>query len=173
MNRLNVLSLIAVAATAVALLGTPAEAQLRPWEISIGGGPTTGTGNLGDVTETGYHVQGSVGLGIPLFPVGVRADLLWQELPVQGGHGDFRHIGGIANATLGMPLILIEPYVLAGVGMFRLSHSEGGEAETSNGFAVGAGIEGGLFGLKAFGEIRYLDAGHDHTTIPITVGIRF
>lgn len=179
MRRFGVMTSLALAGAAL-LAGSPAEAQLRPWEISIAGGPTLATGSFADMANTGYHVQGSVGIGIPLFPVGVRADLLWQEMPDVAG-GNFRHIGGIANATLGLPLVLIEPYVLAGVGMFSISepeedhgdHAHEAGSETSTGFNVGAGLELGLLGLKGFGEVRYLDVGRGHRTIPITIGIRF
>lgn len=179
MIRRNLVVSAAVAA-ALAVSGTSAGAQLRPWEISIAGGPSLVTGEFDDVASTGYHVQGSVGFGIPLFPVGVRADVLWQELPDEVS-GNYRQIGGIANVTLGMPLILIEPYVLAGVGIFshsepdevHVGHDHPAESETSTGFNVGAGLEAGLLGLKGFGEVRYLDAGNGVRTIPITIGIRF
>lgn len=165
---------------ALALFGSEAEAQLRPWEISIAGGPSFTTGDFSDVANTGYNVQGSIGFGIPLFPVGVRADLLWQEMPDEIS-GNYRQIGGIANVTLGMPLIIIEPYVLAGVGMFSLQepdevhvgHDHPADSETSTGFNVGAGLEAGMLGLKGFAEVRYLDMGHGQRTIPVTVGIRF
>lgn len=170
----------AALAAALTVFSASAEAQLRPWEISIAGGPSLVTGGFDDVASTGYHVQGSVGFGIPLFPVGVRGDVLWQELPDEVS-GNFRQIGGIANVTLGMPLILIEPYVLGGVGIFSHTepdelhpdHVHESESQTSTGFNVGAGLEAGLLGLKGFGEVRYLDAGNGVRTIPITVGIRF
>lgn len=180
MIRFRHIPVCAALVAALAFLAAPAEAQLRPWEISIAGGPSAPTGDFKDVAGTGYHVQGSIGFGIPLFPVGLRGDLLWQELPDDEG-GNFRQIGGIANATLGMPLIVIEPYVLGGVGVFSVSepeeihvgHDHPGESETTTGFNVGAGLEAGLLGLKGFLEARYLDAGNGHRTIPITVGIRF
>lgn len=180
MRRSGITSSLALGGLALFLTGAPAEAQLRPWEISIAGGPTLATGSFDDEANTGYHVQGSVGFGIPLFPVGARADLLWQELPDEHG-GNFRHIGGIANATLGLPLVFIEPYVLAGVGIFSITepeedhgdHAHEAGSETSTGFNVGAGLELGMLGMKGFGEVRYLDLGHGHRTIPITIGIRF
>lgn len=172
MNRSGKFVFSAALAAALALFASPADAQLRPWEISLAGGPSLATGDFGDVAGTGYHVQGSIGFGIPLFPVGLRADLLWQELPAETT-GNYRHIGGIANVTLGMPLIVIEPYVLGGVGMFSIDDPTATDSETSTGFNVGAGLEMGLLGLKGFGEVRYLDVGHDQRTIPITIGIRF
>jgi hypothetical protein len=158
----------------LALFTAPASAQFRPWEISIAGGPTLATGNFADIANTGYHVQGSFGIGIPLFPVGLRADAIWQEMPADPGEGMYKQVGGIANVTLGMPLILIEPYVLGGIGFFRQDvPNDAVESTTETGFNVGAGLEAGLLGLKGFAEVRYLDAGNDVRTIPITVGIRF
>ena len=36
---------------------------------------------LADAAGTGYHVQGSIGFGLPMLPFGIRADALWNEVP--------------------------------------------------------------------------------------------
>ena len=161
------------------------EGQLRPWEISIAGGPTIPTGDLADAAGTGYHVQGSIGFGLPMLPFGIRADALWNEVPDETD-GWFRQIGGLVNATIGVPLVIVEPYVLAGVGYLRTEvpdiahagHAHLGETENLVGFNAGAGVEFPFMGLSGFVEGRYLnllgsDEAKGFQSIPITAGIRF
>src|SRR5690606_39171389 len=97
--------------------------QLRPWEISIAGGPSFPVGDLADVAGTGYHVEGSVGFNVPLMPFGIRADALWQEFKDEE-EGWFRQIGAVANATFGVPLVIIEPYALVNVSYLRTDSPE-------------------------------------------------
>jgi len=164
-----------------------AEAQIRPWQISIAGGPSLPTGDFRDEANTGFHVQGSVGFDVPLFPLGIRADLLWQELPDAIADGEwFRQIGGMLNGTFGIPLVFIRPYGLIGGGLLNtrtpdVQHGgHGHEGETINlvGFNLGGGLEFPFVGLTGFLEARFLNlfGGTDAThfqTIPVSVGIRF
>lgn len=169
-------------AAAVAMLGiavaTPAEAQLRPWEISIAGGPSFPMSDLKDQADTGYHVEGSVGFDVPMLPFGIRADAFWQEFP-DSDDGWFRQIGGILNATAGVPMAVIQPYVLAGVGYLRTeTPNELDDAESGVGVNAGAGIDFPFMGLGGFLEARYMNLlGSDevkmYRSIPVTVGIRF
>jgi opacity protein-like surface antigen len=165
---------------------SPAEAQIvRPWQISIAGGPSFTRGALADEAGTGFHVQGSVGFGLPLLPFGVRGDLLWQEVPdVTEGH--FRQIGGLLNATFGIPLLVVQPYGLLGVGLLRTEspdvvhqdHAHHGETENIFGFNAGLGVEFPFAGLGGFLEARFLNLfgggrATDFQTVPVTIGIRF
>lgn len=183
MMRRSLFVLLAAAFAAAISLPEHAEAQYRPWEISIGGGPSFPTGDFSDVAGTGYHVQGSVGFDLPLLPFGLRADLLWQELDDQDDW--FRQVGGLANATFGLPLIFIQPYALVGAGVIRTSapdvvHGDHTHSASSTdvGFNAGVGLDFPFVGLGGFIEARYLNVfGSDNATsyrvIPVTVGIRF
>lgn len=170
---------ILLAALALVSPALPASAQLRPFTIGIAGGPSTPMGDFGDEAGTGYHVQGSLGLSIPLLPVGVRADVLWQDFPDEAG-GAFTDVGAMVNATLGIPLLIARPYLLGGVGLFRQSspdaahggHAHAGGTENVTGFAVGAGLEVSLLGLGGAVEARYLHS-EERRSVPISVGIRF
>jgi opacity protein-like surface antigen len=172
------MAFVATIAAAVAL-AAPVDAQqiVRPWQISIGGGPSFTTGHLSEEAGTGYNVQGSVGFGVPMLPFGVRADLLWQEFPdVHSGH--VRQIGGLLNATVGLPLPLLRPYALAGVGLInhREGEAHGNESSTDVGFNAGFGIEFPFVGLSGFAEARWLNlvgGNEDARSIPVTLGIRF
>jgi hypothetical protein len=159
--------------------------QLRPWEISIGGGPSLARGHIADEAGTGYHVQGSVGFGVPMMPFGIRADALWQELRDEED-GWFRQVGGLLNATFGLPLVGIQPYGLVGAGYLRATspaathggHTHAGGSENILGFNAGLGVEFPFAGLGGFLEARYLNlAGGGNATnyqaIPITIGVRF
>lgn len=179
MMRRSLFVLFAAVFTASIALPEQAEGQYRPWEISIGGGPSFPTGDFSDIAGTGYHVQGSVGFDLPLLPFGLRADVLWQELDAQDDW--FRQVGGLANATFGLPLIFIQPYALVGAGVIRTSAPDvgpGSASSTDVGFNAGVGLDFPFVGLGGFIEARYLNVfGSDNATnfrvIPVTVGIRF
>lgn len=125
-------------------------------------------------------MQASVGFAPPLLPVGVRADLLWQEYPDEH-EGTFREVGGLANAVVTLPLAVARPYLLGGAGVVRHSapeedhggHVHEGESGTSAAFAVGGGVEFPFLGLSGVLEARYLVAGREHRGIPVSFGIRF
>lgn len=167
---------------ALALAVVPAAASAQLLSIGIGGGPSTPLGDFGDEAGTGFHVQGSLGLGLPLLPIGARGDVMYQQFPDEHS-GTFRQVGGMANATLGLPLplIVLSPYAIGGVGMFHHTapdeehgdHTHEGEDGTAGAWNVGAGIRLGLPGISASLEARYLDAGHGRRSVPVTVGIRF
>jgi hypothetical protein len=176
-------SVLPAIAFAVACHGT-AEAQYRPWEISIGGGPTIPRGDFAELAKTGYHVQASVGSKSSL-PVGIRADVLWQELKDEEAEW-YRQVGGALNATYEVPLMSIEPYVLAGGSYLRTEspevahegHEHAAESENLLGFHAGAGIEFPFMGLRGFIEGRFLnllggDEAKAFQAIPVTFGIRF
>ena len=181
MKRTTFVTMIA----ALAVLAAPADAQIvRPWQISIAGGPSFTTGDLSSEAGTGYHVQGSVGFGLPLLPFGLRADLLWQEFPVSGANGHFRQIGGLLNGTFALPMPLLQPYALAGVGLIQhtepevahAGHVHHGESSTDLGFNAGAGVQFPFVGMSAFVEARWLNlvgGNAEARSIPVSVGIRF
>ncbi|MBA2669510.1 MAG: hypothetical protein H0U67_03980 [Gemmatimonadetes bacterium] len=170
------------AVAAFALLGSAGNlsAQTRPFTIGISGGPSFPSGaEFSNEANTGYHVQGSLGFAPAMLPVGVRADLLWQEFPDEHG-GNFREIGGLANAILALPLAIARPYLLGGIGAINHNppdeehgdHAHAEEGRTTSAFAVGGGIEFPFLGLSGVLEARYLVAG-EHRAVPISVGIRF
>lgn len=174
MKKAIVLGLMA-AVTAVAQ-AAPAAGQ-SPLMISIAGGPSFPVGDLAETVETGYHVQGSAGFSIPLFPVALRADLLWQEFP-DDGEWSLRQIGGFVNGSIGIPMMIVRPYVIGGVGLVNNDLGEDvtpsdEESETEFGWAAGGGIDFGFVGLTGFLEARYMGAGAGRQAVPVSVGIRF
>lgn len=176
MRKLLVVLLFAL--TGAISFAPEASAQLRPWEISIVGGPSFATGDFDAVANTGYHVQGSVGFDMPLLPLGLRLDALWQELPHEND-GWYRQIGALANGVFELPAPLIRPYGLVGVGFIRTEAPEPptGDRESSTDFGLnaGIGIEFPFVGLSGIVEARYLNivGGGDFSSVPVSIGIKF
>lgn len=164
---------------ALAVVPAGAGAQVG---MGIGGGPSTPLGDFGDEAGTGFHAQASLSIGVPLLPVGGRGDLMYQQFPDEHS-GTFRQVGGLASATLGLPLplIVLSPYAIAGVGVFHHSapdaahgdHTHHGASGSAAAWNLGAGVRLGLPGISASLEARYLDTGNAVRSVPVTVGIRF
>lgn len=168
-------ALAALTTAAVLALAVPANtsAQIPGIDIGIAGGPTMPLGSLGDIADTGFHVRGSLGLEVPLFPIGARADLIWQRFP-HVTDGAVTTMGGLLNATLRMPFPIVRPYLIGGVGYMRHEEPHGDHTDEFDGFAynLGAGIGLRILGFGGFVEARYLDWDHGRA-IPLTFGITF
>jgi hypothetical protein len=160
-------------------LPTAADAQIPGLRLGIAGGPSVPLGTLADEAGTGFHLRGGLGLEIPLLPIGVRGDLLWQQFPDEHA-GNFTQLGGLINATWRLPFPIVQPYLVGGGGFMRYDepdqphgdHVDDGESGTNFAFAAGAGVQLRLLGFGGFVEARYLDWGR-HRAIPLTVGITF
>lgn len=166
---------------AVALaLPAAADAQFPGVRLGVAGGPSFPLGDLADEANAGFHVRGGLGLEIPLLPLGVRADVIWQRFP-DVESGNFTQLGGLLNATWRMPMPLARPYLVGGAGLMRheepdvdhVDHAHESGTSTEFAFAVGGGLELRLIGLGAFLEARYLDWGQGHRAVPVTIGITF
>ncbi|MGQ0640278.1 MAG: hypothetical protein ACT4P6_05820 [Gemmatimonadaceae bacterium] len=167
----------------------------RPVRIMIGGGASVPTGDLSNIYETGYNVQGSLLINFAGFPINLRTDVNYSQLklkdllatPGASAYGDnaAKLFGGLVNLTVPLGAGPIRPYVMAGLGAFNFDPAQvsATPAESSVEFAVngGAGITLRLFGLEAFIEGRlnnvYTDKGVIDTKsiqmIPVTFGIIF
>lgn len=168
--------------TALALafaIPVAAEAQIPGVRIGIAGGPSLPLGTLGDEADTGFHLRGSLGLQVPLLPLGGRADLLWHRFPDEHD-GTFTGVGGLLNATWRLTFPIVQPYLIGGAGVMRYSdpdedhgdHVHTGESGTEFAWAAGAGVQLRLIGFGAFVEARYLDWSR-HRAIPLTIGVTF
>ena len=166
---------------AALVAGGAAEAQSRPFTIGLSGGPSFPVGDeFSAEAGTGYHVQASLGLAPAMLPVGLRADLLWQEFPDEH-EGTFREIGGMANVIVSLPVPVARPYLLGGIGAINHNapdedhgeHTHEGENETTFAYALGGGIAFPFLGLTGTLEARYLNAGGGHDGVPVSFGIRF
>jgi hypothetical protein len=159
-----------------------ADAQ-RLVRFGIGGGVTVPVGELANVTENGYHGQVMLGVNVPLFPVSLRLDGAFHQLPT-GNNGHLRQIAVTANgriAAIGLP---VTPYLIGGAGVYntRFTHSVtymdldlSTEAQTDFGVNAGAGLLLRLGLVQAFVEARYHLIFNDVavTHVPVTVGFMF
>jgi hypothetical protein len=177
--------MLAVAAFALIAPIAMAQAQLK---FGVAAGASIPNGDFADVVETGYHLMATAGIKPPLAPVGFRVDGMFTEFNSKAAGSDAKEriLGLNANAVLSMPgAVVLSPYAIGGVGMYRQSISPsvpGVDAQTDMGVNIGAGIQFGLAGFSAFGEIRFHnifngDDGSGNSTstrfIPITFGITF
>lgn len=163
---------ILFAALFLAVVPTAASAQIG---VGAGVGAAFPTGDFGDAVDPGLHVQASLNIGLPMLP-DFRLDGIYQTY---SGDGDTSVdvLGGGVNVLLDMPLVVIKPYLIAGVGFYDVS-VEAGTVDESNseiGFTGGAGLRLGLGSLGVFAEARVLRIGGDAdmTTVPVLVGITF
>lgn len=145
-------------------------------QMGIGGGPSFPVGDLADEADPGFNVQVGARVGIPLFPVGVRVDGLYNRW--SGHDGNSNVLGGTAAAELSLPGIIISPYFLAGPGYYRASvaHGDHQDEESGVGYTAGLGARFGLLGYGVFAEARLHHMpvhGESIQFIPVTFGINF
>ncbi len=161
----------------LALGAAPASAQLR---VQLGGGLSSPVGDFGDVVESGYQGRAGIQLGFPLFPLSFRAEGEASRFPAKelsDGHATL--LGGNLSAVLGLGGLGVSPYVLAGVGSYRLDFSDEIDAvgaTTDVGYHAGIGVDLGLLGFGGFAEARLVNVSRDVgdvRTFPLTIGIRF
>lgn len=181
---------IALAALATSLVAVPAvlhaqDAAAAPRAIRFGlaAGATFPTGDAGDLYDWGFHLAGSGTYKAPLVPVGFRGEVMWHRLTgaeFESGFGtvdvpDANVIAGIVNAELGLGGTGAKPYLIGGLGVYRIS-AEDVDSSTDFGFNIGAGVGLMLAGFDAFAELRYhsiQSEGDAVTIIPISFGVRF
>ncbi len=177
-----------VTAVAGLILGmmaaSTAEAQMaRPVQFGLGAGVTVPTGDAGDALENGYHFQGMLGFKAPMFPVGLRLDVMYHTMETKASSDvSLNALAGTLNAQFEMGGMMASPYLTAGIGVYNLKADfEGTDEdfdidETEMGLNGGAGIKFNLAGFGTFLEARYhhIMTEDDATAlIPITFGIMF
>ncbi len=170
--------------TAFAALAFPSSAGAqRLFRVGVGGGLTIPVADLSDVAQQGYHGQVMLGISIPLFPISMRLDAAYHQLPA-GADGHLRQFSATANARVAGTALPVTPYLIAGIGMYYSRFTEGAvfedaelgtEARTDFGINVGAGLLFRLGLVQAFVDGRYHHVfdGQALTHAPVTVGIMF
>ena len=178
MRRILALAVVFGVSTSLA---SPAGAQLGliPIHLGIGGGVTLPLGDFGNSFNSGFNVLGTIAITPPLVPIGFRGDVAYNQFSAKGGASNVKaKVASVsANAVWGLPGVIITPYLIGGVGYYRLSSSlTGSSASNRGGFNVGGGLNLGLLAFKAFAEARYTlvaTANGSTTFVPITVGVMF
>lgn len=178
-----------VAFAAAALLTARAADAQSPVSFGLGGGITLPMGDTKDqFDESGYHVQGMLGFGVPMMPLGLRADVAYHAF-----NGSFDDLGtpvdvdqkmfmANLNAIWSLPGVVAAPYLIGGAGLYnnKVSAQDFDDKNTDFGLNIGGGIKLKLAGFSTFVEARYHwintkegADGFNATYVPITVGIMF
>jgi hypothetical protein len=148
--------------------------------LGVAGGPSSPVGGLGDVVNPGLHAGLVVDLGLPLIPIALRGEVMYQRLPGVGANPAFNQVWAAANGRLDLlPLPLLGLYVTGGPGIYSSSFSTvpGGDSTRSNdvGINLGVGADVNLFMVRPFVELRYHRVLTDpaRAFVPLTVGVFF
>jgi len=168
-------------------LARPARAQIT---LGLGGGATIPVGDLSSAYTTGWNALANLGVHFGATPLGVRGDLMFNQLPVKSSFGTSAHIQiwtANANMVVSAPGP-VSPYLIGGVGYYNDHYKValGGTtvvatgSTTSNDLGINGG--GGLnlklpgTGIGFFAEVRYhyVFVGSNHITfLPLTAGVTF
>jgi hypothetical protein len=165
-----------------------AQRPLRPVMFGVGGGASLPLGASGDQLIFGWHGMGTVAVGVPRLPIGLRFDAAYDHFEFEriligssGPPGAERVIALSVNPTVELPTngALVRPYLIAGVGSYSVGCTQKSAAcrETTNfGWNMGGGAKFQLFGLRAFAEARYHQTKESNLStqyLPITLGLLF
>ncbi len=185
---MRVLPVITAAALAVSVLAFAPSAAHSQVYLGLGGGATSPISNLSDTHSAGYNVLASLGAHIPLTPLGVRVDGMFNQLPGKPDVGNAQI--WTANANLVASLVPggpVTPYLIAGGGYYNGDYhvfttpggtviSTGNTHANNFGLNGGGGIRVGVGGIGLFAEARYhyiFTSGTHFQMIPISAGVRF
>lgn len=167
--------------TSCLLLAVSSEALAqRLVTLGIGGGVSFPQGDLSNGANTGWNALGTLILSTPMQPLGLRADVAYNQFPFSGAAGNERVGSLTANATYRLPSAgtPISPHLIAGLGAYRTdcSLSTGCGAVTRFGWNVGVGTKLYVLGFRSFLEARYHRArveGGSANYFPVTFGLIF
>jgi hypothetical protein len=175
---------------------------VKPVSVGISAGVAVPTGDLSDGgnsgfsgVNTGYNVTGSIAIGLPVVPFGLRGDVAYNSFGtknLQFSHPDGGLPDGVYNADasvlgftanivyqLPLPEPVLKPYLIGGAGVYdvKLSPTTGGSVSQNNfGYNIGAGVTVPLVAVNTFVEVRYHHVSQDNGSmsfVPITVGVMF
>jgi hypothetical protein len=156
---------------------SPAAAQ-RLVTVGVGGGASVPEGGFGTAVDPGWHALGTLVIGTPMQPLGLRLDGAYNDFA--SGSGRQAVTSGTANITYRLPTpgTPISPYLLAGLGAYRGSCSGGATCSTGTSFGwnAGLGTKVMFLGIRWFVEGRYHSTDRkpsDVNFFPITVGLTF
>ena len=157
----------------LALTPVTSECQVR---LIIVGGLSQPNGDFTNQVNTGLHGRAGLQVGVPVFPVSLRGEGEIHQFSKPTGAENTTMLDGTLSAVLGLGGIGLQPYLLAGIGSYRLDPGGTEEAKTNRGFHGGFGVGIGALGFGGFAEIRLVNISGDTGNIryiPVTLGLRF
>jgi len=157
----------------------------KTYAVALGGGAAIPMGKLSDTQKTGYSTMAAIAIGVAELPLGVRFDVVYNNLraKVQSGttvSSDFRVMGVLANLVFAFPGTNVKPYLIVGGGLYN-SKADVPGAKSQNNFGFNAGL-GATFGFGPFAtflESRYHSISRSAAKggvfqfVPITFGVMF
>jgi opacity protein-like surface antigen len=181
MNRFTIAAMAAaLGVSAIAPCASAQSSLLSGFQIGASAGVAIPTGDLGDVSNTGYNVTLMAGFKPTLIPLGVRLEAAYNQFGLDANDGNINIPAFTGNLTYTFPSVAFSPYAIGGAGLYRVNvDPDPGNSVGENkfGFNIGGGIKFPLSrSFETFVEARYnhvtLDNG-SYAFIPITVGILF
>jgi hypothetical protein len=182
-------STLTAAILATTLAVAPAGALRAQGLLSagLGGGVALPLSTFSDEVVPGFRVLGTVALGVPLLPLGLRLDAAYDRFdveralegaPVSAGAPQVFYV--TLNPTYRLPSAgaPITPYLIGGAGSYNVGCAGGlsCESATNFGWNGGAGFRFRLWGLGAFAEARYhrvSASGGSLQYVPVIAGLLF
>lgn len=162
-------------------LSLPAPAQTKA-VLLLAAGPSFPINRLNDTQQHGFDVDIAYVRGSDESPIGLRFDATYDRLPgrtVTGVKQAGRRVfSGDAGVVMSLPGRLVKPYLLSGVGAYRMKNDTlGSEASTRFGFHFGLGFVLGIPGRALFIESRLQSVSQKKAKplryMPIVLGILF
>ena len=154
--------------------------------LALGGGASFPQGDLGAGADIGWNALGSLVLSTPMQPLGLRVDVAYSRFPFTAemkallGKSDQAVGSATLNATYRLPTpgSPMSPYLIAGLGAYRIACSVHpcSSTETNFGWNAGLGARFYALGFRSFLEARYHATERQEGNVhyfPVTVGIMF
>ena len=178
----------------ICLIATTAATALaqKTYALGLGGGVSIPVGKLSDTQKNGYNALVALAIGVADLPLGVRFDVIYNNLPKNndvvvptspGGattNFDLRVAGALANLVFAFPGTSAKAYILAGGGLYNSKlNVDGAKAQNNFGFNGGLGTTFGSGPFAIFIEARYHSVsrsaakGGVYQFVPITLGLLF
>jgi hypothetical protein len=161
--------------TITALLAPrPADAQML--RIGAAVGANAPVGDFANAASTGLHLRGLLAIRPPLFPLGIRGEVAYNRIPLDDAD-NANQIAGILNGVFTLiPSPVINPYLIAGAGLYNTRFGGDAGSTTDLGLNAGLGVRANLLVAELFVESRYehvLGDGVSPQMIPIIIGLIF
>jgi hypothetical protein len=183
------ITMMAAALLAVAPLTRQAAALAqRPITVGVAAGVPFPLGEFRDAVNPGWRALGTLALGAPIVPLGLRLDAAYDRLgftaaPV-GAAGRSTGAQQVVSVTLNPTYRLpsagaaAAPYLIGGVGSYSIGCAgvAGCEGVTRFGWNAGLGTRFTTVGLRWFAEARYHRVkvpGSSVQYVPVTLGVLF
>lgn len=170
------------------LLSAPPKLEgQRPLSLGLGGGVSIPQGDLSDGANAGWNALGSLIISTPMQPLGLRADVAYNQFGFKSGtqvplgasgHQWIGSLTGNATYRLPTPGTPISPRLIAGLGAYRTDCSVSAVCSGATHFGWNVGLSTNFYalGFRSFLEARYHRTSADGSSInyfPITFGLLF